>query len=292
MTAPAFSAPSVAQGLGRGLRALTASPLALAGVILVGAIGLVALLAPLIAAADPDAQNLAVRLRPPSAAHWFGTDNLGRDIFVRVVHASRITLLVVAAAAVTIAPIGLLVGIAAGYFGGLVDGVLMRLTDVFMAFPRLILALAFVAVLGPGIGNAILAIALTSWPPYARLARAETLSLRGREFVLAARLQGASSWRILRLYILPLCLPTILARLTLDLAGIILVAAGLGFLGLGVKPPTAEWGSMVAAGRDFIADQWWLAAIPGGAIFLASLGFNLIGDGLRDVLDPRTGGVR
>lgn len=273
----------------RGMAALLRHPSAVAGLILIAAICLVALFAPWVAGADPDAQTLTDRLQPPSLAHWFGTDNLGRDIFSRVVHGSRVTLLIVLAAALTVAPIGLAIGITAGYFGRWVDVALMRVTDIFMAFPRLILALAFVAVLGPGIENAVLAIALTAWPPYARLARAETLSLRRREFVMAAQLQGASHARILKSYILPLCLPTILARLTLDLAGMILIAAGLGFLGLGVRPPQAEWGSMVAAGRDYVLDQWWIAAIPGAAIFLASLGFNLLGDGVRDVLDPRSG---
>lgn len=274
---------------GRGAGALLRHPTAVAGLALIVLICILALLAPWIAAADPDAQALADRLQPPSPAHWFGTDSLGRDIFSRVLYGGRITLLIVLAAALTVAPIGLAIGITAGYFGRWADVALMRVTDIFMAFPRLILALAFVAVLGPGIENAVLAIALTAWPPYARLARAETLSLRRREFVLAAQLQGASHARILRSYILPLCLPTILARLTLDLAGMILIAAGLGFLGLGVRPPQAEWGSMVAAGRDYVLDQWWIAAIPGAAIFLASLGFNLLGDGVRDVLDPRSG---
>jgi peptide/nickel transport system permease protein len=274
---------------GRGFASLLRHPSAAAGLALIAVICLLAVLAPWIAGADPDAQALTDRLQPPSLVHWFGTDNLGRDIFARVLYGSRITLLIVLAAALTVAPIGLAMGITAGYFGRWVDVVLMRVTDIFMAFPRLILALAFVAVLGPGIENAVLAIALTAWPPYARLARAETLSLRRREFVMAAQLQGASHTRILRSYILPLCLPTILARLTLDLAGMILIAAGLGFLGLGVRPPQAEWGSMVAAGRDYVLDQWWIAAIPGAAIFIASLGFNLLGDGVRDVLDPRSG---
>lgn len=274
---------------GRGFAALLRHPSAAAGLALIAAICLLALLAPLLAGTDPDAQLLTERLQPPSAGYWFGTDNLGRDIFSRVLYGSRVTLVIVLAAALTVAPIGLAIGITSGYFGRWVDIVLMRVTDIFMAFPRLILALAFVAVLGPGIENAVLAIALTAWPPYARLARAETLSLRRREFVMAAQLQGASHLRILRSYILPLCLPTVLARLTLDLAGMILIAAGLGFLGLGVRPPQAEWGSMVAAGRDYVLDQWWIAAIPGAAIFIASLGFNLLGDGVRDVLDPRSG---
>ena len=163
----------------------------------------------------------------------------------------------------------------------------MRTTDVFLAFPRLILALAFVAAIGPGIENAVIAIALTAWPPYARVARAETLSLREADFVSAARLQGASALRIIVRQIVPLCLSSVIVRLTLDMAGIILTAAGLGFLGLGAQPPSPEWGAMISSGRRFILDQWWVAFYPGLAICLAGLGFNLLGDGLRDVLDPK-----
>ncbi|SFM90080.1 peptide/nickel transport system permease protein [Methylobacterium pseudosasicola] len=247
----------------------------------------VAAAAPWIAPHDPHAQSLAARLAPPSGAHPFGTDQLGRDIFSRVVHGSRITLLITALAAVCVAPAGLLVGLCAGYFGGLCDGVLMRATDVFMAFPRLLLALALAAALGPGIGNAVIAIAISAWPPYARQARAEVLSLRGRDFVVAARMAGASHPGVLWRHMLPLCATSAVVRLAMDLAGIILVAAGLGFLGLGAQPPTPEWGAMVANGRQFLTPYWWVSAMPGGAIFAVSLAFNLIGDGLRDALDPR-----
>jgi peptide/nickel transport system permease protein len=177
---------------------------------------------------------------------------------------------------------------AAGYFGGLVDMALTRVIDIFLAFPRLILALAFVAALGPGIANAVIAISLTAWPPYARIARAETASIARSDFIAAAVLQGAPAARILVRHIAPLCLSSLVIRLTLDMAGIILTAAGLGFLGLGAQPPTAEWGSMVASGRDVILDQWWVATIPGLAIFVVSLGFNLLGDGLRDAFDPKS----
>ena len=183
---------------------------------------------------------------------------------------------------------GLLVGTVAGYYGGWVDGVLMRLTDIFLAFPRLILALAFVAALGPGIGNAVLAIAFTAWPPYARVARAETMTVRHSDYIAAARLQGASGARILLSHIAPMCVPSVIIRVTLDMAGIILTAAGLGFLGLGAQPPLPEWGLMISSGRKFLFDQWWVATMPGLAIFIVSLGFNLLGDGLRDVLDPRS----
>ena len=164
----------------------------------------------------------------------------------------------------------------------------MRITDIFLAFPRLVLALAFAAALGPGIENAVIAIALTAWPPYARLARAETMTRRNAEFIQAAKLLGASEFRILATQILPLCLPSVIIRLTLDMAGIILTAAGLGFLGLGAQPPAAEWGAMVSSGRQVLLDQWWVATLPGLAIFVTSLGFNLLGDGLRDVSDSRS----
>jgi peptide/nickel transport system permease protein len=163
----------------------------------------------------------------------------------------------------------------------------MRVTDVFLAFPSLILALAFVAALGPGIENAIIAIALTSWPPYARMARAETLTIRNSDYIAVARMQGAGTWRILLGHVMPLCVASVIVRVTLDMAGIILTAAGLGFLGLGAQPPMAEWGAMISAGRRYVLDQWWVATIPGLAIIAVSLAFNLLGDGLRDVMDPR-----
>ncbi|QCP86566.1 ABC transporter permease [Cereibacter sphaeroides] len=269
--------------------ALRANRLAMVGLGLVLALIAVAILAPWIAPHDPivGGDLRTDRLLPPSWAHPMGTDDLARDILSRVIHGSRLTLMVVVLVAVIATPIGLAIGTTAGYFGGWVDTVLMRATDIFLAFPRLILALAFVAALGPGIENAIIAIALTSWPPYARLARAETLTIRDSDFINAARLQGASAPRILWGHVTPLCLSSVIVRVTLDMAGIILTAAGLGFLGLGAQPPQPEWGAMIAGGRRFIIDQWWVATMPGLAIFAVSLGFNLLGDGLRDVLDPK-----
>jgi peptide/nickel transport system permease protein len=227
------------------------------------------------------------RLQAASWAHPFGTDELGRDILVRVIFGARITLTIVVLVGAIVVPVGLAAGLPAGYFGGVIDAVLMRITDIFLAFPRLVLALAFAAALGPGVENAVIAIALTTWPPYARLARAETMTRRRAEFIEAAKLQGASHLRILATQILPLCLPSVIIRLTLDMAGIILTAAGLGFLGLGAQPPTPEWGAMVSTGRQVLLDQWWVATVPGIAIFVTSLGFNLLGDGLRDVADSR-----
>lgn len=267
--------------------ALQRNPLALVGLAIVVGLIVVAALAPWIAPYSPVLQDLDNRLLPPSAAHWMGTDDLGRDILSRILWGARITLTVVALVAVIVAPVGLAVGVLAGYFGGWVDAALMRITDIFMAFPRLILALAFVAALGPGIENAVIAIAITSWPPYARMARAETLTVRQSDFIAAARLLGASPLRILSGHIVPLCLSSLIVRVTLDMAGIILTAAGLGFLGLGAQPPSPEWGAMISAGRRYILDQWWVAAMPGLAILIVSLGFNLLGDGLRDVFDPK-----
>lgn len=263
--------------------------LAMVGLGIVLLLILVAALAPVIAPFDPlvGGDLRTERLLPPSALHWMGTDDQARDIFSRVVHGSRLTLMVIALVTVIATPIGLLVGTTAGYFGGWVDTVLMRVTDIVLAFPRLILALAFVAALGPGIENAVIAIAITSWPAYARLARAETLTIRNSDFIAASRLQGASSARIIWGHVVPLCLSSVIIRVTLDMAGIILTAAGLGFLGLGAQPPSPEWGAMVAGGRRFLIDQWWVATMPGIAIFVVSLGFNLLGDGLRDVLDPK-----
>ena len=272
-----------------GWLAFLENPLAVVGFAIVAGLVLAALLAPWLAPESPIDQDLGRRLLPPSAADWFGTDELGRSIYARVVHGARLTLYIVVLVAVIVAPVGLLVGTAAGYAGGLVDTVLMRLTDIFLAFPRLILALAFVAALGPGIENAVIAIAITSWPPYARVARAETLTLRNSDFIAAVRLQGASPLRIVLRHVAPLCISSLIIRVTLDMAGIILTAAGLGFLGLGAQPPLPEWGAMVSSGRQYLLDQWWVATIPGAAIFVVSLGFNLLGDGLRDVLDPKSG---
>ncbi len=263
------------------------NPLAMVGLCIIVALLLVAAFAPLIATADPLAQNLDRRLLPPSGTNVFGTDSLGRDIFSRIVYGTRVTLVIVLLVVVSVGPIGLLIGATSGYLGGWVDRALMRMTDVFMAFPRLVLALAFVAALGPGLENAVIAIAITAWPPYARVARAETLIIRQQDYIAAIRLQGASQWRIVWKHVVPLCLPSLIVRTTLDMAGVILIAAGLGFLGLGAQPPIPEWGAMISAGREQIFDQWWVATFPGVAICIVALGFNLLGDGLRDVMDAR-----
>jgi len=267
----------------------SANPIAMIGLFIILTLVLMAIFAPLITSGDGTLQNLPNRLQPPNGEHWFGTDELGRDIFDRIIWGSRITLYIVGLVGLTVVPIGLLIGTVAGYLGGWVDTVLMRFADIFLAFPRLILALAFVSALGPGLENAVLAIAITTWSPFARIARAETLTIRNSEHILAARVQAASTSRILLYHIVPLCLSSVIVRLTLDMAGIILIAAGLGFLGLGAQPPMPEWGAMISTGRQYMLDQWWVAALPGMAILTVSMGFNLLGDGLRDVLDPKSG---
>ena len=271
----------------RLMRALARNPLAMVGLAIIVALLVVAALAPWLAPYSPLDGSLQNRLQPPSAAHWMGTDELGRDILSRVIHGARITLVIVVLVAVLSAPLGLLIGAISGYYGGWVDRLLMGLTDIFLSMPRLILALAFVAALGPGIEIAAIAIAITAWPVYARIARAETLTFRSAEFIAAVQMQGASDARIITRHVIPLCLSSTIIRVTLDMAGIILTAAGLGFLGLGAQPPLPEWGAMISRGRAFILDQWWVATMPGFAIVIVSLGFCLFGDGLRDVLDPK-----
>ncbi|MEC9197302.1 MAG: nickel transporter permease [Pseudomonadota bacterium] len=263
------------------------APTSLFGLIVLGLLITLAVFAPLIATHDPYVQNLQNTLQPPSAAHLFGTDELGRDIFSRLVAGSRITLSIIFLVTIVVGPLGLFFGTVAGYYGGKVDTVLMRITDIFLSFPSLILSLAFVAALGPSLNNAIIAISLTAWPPIARLARAETMTFRQADYIAAAKLQGASSARIIWRSIVPMCLPSVLIRLTLNMATVILTAAGLGFLGLGAQPPLPEWGAMIATGRRYMIDSWWLVTFPGLAILCVSLAFNLLGDGLRDALDPK-----
>ncbi|MDR6293164.1 peptide/nickel transport system permease protein [Inquilinus ginsengisoli] len=287
--APRTVFQSAMQQLYRGWRRFATHPLGLAGLGVILLLVIAAIAAPWLTSYDPIAQDMVNRLQPPSAAHWFGTDEFGRDVFARVVYGARTTIYIILLVTIIVAPIGLLIGACAGYLGGWADEILMRVTDIFLSFPGLVLALGFAAALGPGITNAIIAIALTAWPPMARLARAEALSLRKADFIAAVRLQGASKTRIITHHILPMCLPSVVVRLTLNMAGIILTAAGLGFLGLGAQPPLPEWGAMVSTGREFMIDCPWVITAPGIAIAVVSLAFNLAGDALRDVLDPRSG---
>lgn len=269
------------------LRRLIANPLSALGLALVLFAIAVALAAPLIAPYDPLAMAPGLRLAPPSLAHWMGTDDGGRDILSRIIFGSRSSLLtalgILAMASVT----GTAIGLAAGYFGGWVDEVLMRLTDMFLAFPALVLAMGMAATLGPSLFNAMLATAVVWWPWYARLVRGQALQLKHEAFVEAARVSGASALRIAVHHILRNCLTPIIVQMSLDIGYAILTLSSLSFIGLGAQPPTPEWGSMVSLGRDYFLEQWWLVTFPGLAIFLSVMAFNLLGDGLQEALSPR-----
>jgi peptide/nickel transport system permease protein len=266
------------------------SPLTVAGLVLITIFTLAAIFAPFLAPADPLHQALSTRLKPPTAAHWLGTDALGRDLLSRIIFGSRISLLVGVVVVGVAGSLGTLVGLVAGYAGGWLDEALMRLTDVFFAFPALILAMAISGALGPSLTNAMIAIAVVSWPVYARLVRAQVLSLREREYVEAARSLGASTPRIIWQHILPNTLAPLLVQASFDMGGAILAAAGLSFIGFGTQPPTPEWGVMISDGRNYVNTQPWLSLFPGLAILFTVAAFNLIGDGLRDAFDPRLHG--
>lgn len=288
MTAlPASRLPAPLLAARNILTFLLLSPTSAFGLLVLSILILTAAFAPWIATHDPYAQDLNNVLQAPGNGHLFGTDELGRDIFSRLVWGARITLTIIFLVSIVVGPIGLIVGTTSGYLGGRFDTVMMRITDIFLSFPSLILSLAFVAALGPSLNNAIIAIGLTAWPPIARLARAETMTFRKADYIAAARLQGASPLRIIVKSIMPMCLPSVLIRLTLNMATVILTAAGLGFLGLGAQPPLPEWGAMIATGRRYMIDSWWLVTFPGLSILCVSLAFNLLGDGLRDALDPK-----
>jgi peptide/nickel transport system permease protein len=232
-----------------------------------------------------------VRLQPPSAAHWLGTDQLGRDLLSRLVYGARISLVIGLTVVLLAGTLGTLVGIVAGYAGGVTEEGLMRVTDVFLAFPPLILAMAIAGALGPSLTNAIIAIAVVTWAIYARLARGQILSLRKQEFVEAARSVGARPSRILLRHLLPNALAPLLVQASFDMGAAIVSAAGLSFIGFGAQPPTPEWGVMISEGRNFISTEPWLSLFPGIAILLAVGAFNVLGDGLRDALDPRLRGL-
>jgi peptide/nickel transport system permease protein len=234
------------------------------------------------------AMNLGNRLQPPSATHWFGTDEMGNDLYTRVVLATRTSLWVGLTIVGVATIIGVPLGIAAGYFGGVVRSVIMRVTDVFLSVPGIVLALAIVAALGPGILNGIIALSIVWWPGYVRLVEAKALALRNEPFVEAARAVGASHARILAVHILPNCTSPIIVKASMDMGLAILAAASLGFIGLGAKPPAPEWGAMISVARTYMPEWWWYAVFPGLAIYLTVLGFNLFGDGLRDILDPKS----
>ena len=279
----------------RGLRfavwTFRASASSLLGLALVTLFLLLAAFGPAIVPYPADAtgaMHLAQRLQPPSAAHWFGTDEMGDDILTRTVIGTRTSLWVGLVITGVATLIGVPLGIAAGYLGGTLRLVVMRVTDVFLAVPGLVLALAIVAALGPGVLHAVLALSLVWWPGYVRLIEAKALTLRHEPYVEAARTMGAGPLWILARHILPNCLSPLLVKASMDMGLAILGVASLGFIGLGAKPPAPEWGAMVSAARSYMPDWWWYSVFPGLAIFLTVLGFNLLGDALRDLLDPKS----
>lgn len=262
-------------------------PLLLAGSIIVGIIALLAVFAPLIAPYDPSEINVKAILLPPSLSHLCGTDTLGRDVFSRMLYGARISLAVGFVAVGIAVLIGIILGSIAGYAGGRLDSALMRVTDMVLCFPTFFLILAVIAFLEPSIWNIMIVIGLTSWMGVTRLVRAEFLSLREREFVLAAESLGTSSLRLVTRYLLPNAMGPVIVSAVLGIAGAVLVESGLSFLGLGVQPPTPSWGNMLTEGKDNLQLAWWLSLYPGLAILITVLGYNLLGEGLRDLLDPR-----
>lgn len=269
------------------LRRLLQEPTTIAGLVLLVVFALLALAAPLISPYDPLFQNISASLTPPSPDYWLGTDKLGRDLLSRMLYGARISLRVGLLVVVSAGVFGALVGLISGYVRGWVDEVLMRVTDIFFAFPSLILAMAIAGALGPSLQNALIAVAAVSWPVYARLIRSQVLVLREQEFVQAARAIGVTGWKVLFRHLLPNTLAPFLVQASFDMGATILAVAGLSFIGFGAQPPIPEWGVMISEGRNYITTQGWLTAVPAGAILLLVAAFNLVGDGLRDVLDPR-----
>lgn len=271
----------------RLVRRILRSPLSVVGIVLVLIILLTALFAPLIATHSPTEVDLLSKLEAPSAEHYFGTDEVGRDIFSRIVYGTRISLRIGLLVVLISFPIGTILGAIAGYIGGRVDQVIMRITDVFLSFPGIILAMSIAAALGPSIENVMLALAATWWPWYTRIVRSSVLSIKNSEFIEASRALGANPFRILFKEVIPNAIAPATIQASLDLGFVILSAAGLSFIGLGAQPPSPEWGAMLSNSREILRDAWWAATFPGVAILLTVLGFNLLGDGLNDLLDPK-----
>lgn len=292
---PTPRAPQPATGSARSMRLalwlLSRSFSSMLGLALVLFIVALALLGPWIVPYPADAEgaiNLANKLKPPSAAHWFGTDEVGRDILTRVILGTQVSLLAGLAITLAATAIGAPLGVLAGYSGGRLRETIMRITDMFLSVPGLVLSLAIVAALGPGIGNAVIALIIVWWPGYVRLAESKTLAIKEEPYVEAARVVGASRARILFRHILPNCLSPLIVKMSMDVGQAILAVASLGFIGLGARPPEPEWGAMISVARTYMPDWWWYAVAPGAFIYVSVLGFNLLGDGLRDILDPRS----
>jgi len=271
----------------RTLRLLKTMPLSLMGLGITIAIIFVAIFGPFFAPYDPLRIEYGERLLHPSSRYLLGTDSLGRDILSRIIYATGVSMSIGVMVVVVSVATGTVLGLIAGYLGGKVDNVIMRVTDIFLAFPGLVLAMSFAAAMKPSLGATTLALSIVGWPTFARIVKGSVLSIKGLDFVEAARADGESEFSIVFNHILPNVLSPILVQGTLGLGRAIMLASTLGFIGLGVQPPTAEWGAMTADGRDFILNQWWVSTFPGLAIFFAVMAFNLLGDGLRDALDPR-----
>ncbi|MCL5612224.1 MAG: ABC transporter permease [Chloroflexi bacterium] len=290
MTVADLARPSLPQNadspIRRSLRALRRNRMAMLGFIIILVWAVAAIIAPFTAMRDPLAQTIGDRLKPPSTQYWFGTDELGRDVFSRVIYGARISLPIGFVVIMFAVMMGVLVGASAGYIGGMYDLLIMRLADITLAFPSIVLALAIAAVLGPSLINALTAMVLVWWPEYARLMRSQVLSVKNNEYVTAAIALGASRNRILITHILPNTFAPILVKASLDAGSAILNIAALSFIGLGAVPPTPEWGAMISAGR-YQFYSWWLTTFPGLAILMVVLGYNFLGEGVRDSFDPR-----
>lgn len=269
---------------------MKSSPLTLVGGVIIVLILLLMVLSPWITPHDPNAIDLSARLLPPSVTHWFGTDEVGRDLFSRVLVGSQQSVVAGLVVVGIAGGAGSLLGCLSGVMGGRADAIIMRMMDIMLSIPSLVLTMALAAALGPSLFNAMLAIAIVRIPFYVRLARGQTLVVRQFTYVQAARTYGASRWHLISWHILRNSLPPLIVQASLDIGSAILMAATLGFIGLGAQQPSAEWGAMVAIGRNYVLDQWWYCAFPGAAILITAVGFNLFGDGIRDLLDPKAGG--
>ena len=270
---------------------LSRNKLSLLALIILVLLALIAILAPYIAPYPEDfadAAHMSESLLPPSAQHWMGTDELGRDIFSRVLYGTRVSLRAALCAVGLSLMIGIPLGAIAGSFGGWVDNVIMRITDVFLSFPPLLLAIAMVALMGSSLNNAVLAISLSWWPWYTRLVRGQAISVKERKFVQAAETIGTSRMKIIFKHIIPNCISPVIVQASMDIGGVIMTVASLSFLGLGAQQPQPEWGLMISVGRASFPDKWWCCIFPGIAIFLTVLSFNLLGDAIREILDPKT----
>lgn len=287
--APTLLPPAQPRRLAVG-RSLRGNPVLVTGLVMSLLIVVIAVFAPLLAPLPGDAGTAThpfAVLKPPSAAHWFGTDQVGRDILSRVIYGARVSPLIALFVLLIASAIGIPLGIAAGYFGGWLDDVIMRGTDIFLAFPALLLALAFASVLPPSLTTVTIAISITWWPWYTRLIRGQAASVAGRPYIESCQALGIRRWRIIFRHVLPNSITPLLVQISLDVGGVILTASALSFLGLGAQDPTPDWGLMVSEGQAYFTTNWWVVTFPGLAILLTAFAFNMLGDGLRDVLDPR-----